>query len=90
MLHPLRWRILLLLPDDREVGEDEIAAAFAQAPGQIGYHLRVLVRGGALKALAGSPTRPIRYRWAPQARWTRKMLDAIERGDTEDGERGRN
>jgi DNA-binding transcriptional ArsR family regulator len=74
VLHPLRQRIGRLLLDNREAGADEIAAELKEAPATVAYHLRVLFRGGVLKAVpSGRPSPPV-YRWSPDAGWARKLL----------------
>jgi DNA-binding transcriptional ArsR family regulator len=78
LMHPQRHRILCLLADDEEFGVDEIAAELNRPPGTIVYHLRLLTRRGALKVVPKCrPARPL-YRWSPQARWVREMLDEID------------
>jgi DNA-binding transcriptional ArsR family regulator len=72
--HPLREEILRLLLDGRQAGAAEIAADLGEALGRILYHLRVLVRRGALKVVPKCRPAPPLYRWSPEARWARKML----------------
>jgi len=75
MRHSLRQRIGAMLVDGREAGAKEIAAELKEAPARVAYHLRVLFRGGVLKAVpSGHPSPPV-YRWSPQAGWARKLLD---------------
>jgi DNA-binding transcriptional ArsR family regulator len=85
LLHPLRHRILRLVFGGEEVGVGEIAAALDRAPGEIAYHLRVLVRRRALKVVP--KCRPVspHYRWSPDAEWARKMLDEIDEHSSEGG-----
>jgi len=74
MLHPLRRRIGRMLADGREAGTAELAAELKAPPARVAYHLRVLFRGGVLKAVpSGHPSPPV-YRWSPQAGWARKLL----------------
>lgn len=63
----------------------EIAAELGEAPAPIAYHLRVLVRLGALKARARSRPAPALFRWSPEAHWARKMLDEIDAHGSENG-----
>jgi len=72
--HPLRQAILRLLADRGEADEGEIAAALDERRARIAYHLRVLVGRDALKAAARGRSRAL-YRWAPDARWARKLLE---------------
>jgi DNA-binding transcriptional ArsR family regulator len=74
ILHATRQAILHLLSDGRELGASEVAAELDEPLGRISYHLRVLIRRGALKAVARGPA-PALYSWSPQAHWVRKMLD---------------
>lgn len=75
LLHPLRWRILRLLLAGREASAGEIAGELDETLSKVSHHLRVLVKRGALKAVAKGPTKPAKFRSSPQARWVRKMLD---------------
>lgn len=75
LLQPLRRRILRLMVDDREAGAGEISTELGETPSKVSYHLRVLVRRDALKAVAKGPAAPAHFRWSPQGQWARKMLD---------------
>jgi helix-turn-helix protein len=72
LAHPVRQGIVQLLAG-RRLTEAEIAAELAEKRGWVGYHLRVLVGVGALKALARGPRTAI-YRRAPGAHWVHELL----------------
>jgi DNA-binding transcriptional ArsR family regulator len=72
--HPLRRKILRLMLAGMEADAAEIAAELGEAPGRIAYHLRVLLRRRALRAVARGRSLPALYRRSPQAHWARKML----------------
>lgn len=84
LAHPVRQGILCLMLDGREAGTAEIAAALAEEPGRIAYHLRVLTRRGAVKGIAKDPPAPPFYRIAPQALWARKMLAELRKQNRDD------
>ena len=77
LFHPQRQGILRLLLGGREAASGEIAAALEGDRGQIGYHLRVLVRRGVLQGVARGKAPPL-YRWSPRADWARKLLEKNE------------
>jgi DNA-binding transcriptional ArsR family regulator len=88
LAHPVRQGILCLMLDGMEAGTAEIAAALAEEPGRIAYHLRVLTRRTALKGIAKDPPAPPYFRLAPQALWARRMLAELRKQDREDDQGG--
>lgn len=89
LAHPVRHGILCLMLDGTVAGAAEIAAALAEKPGRIAYHLRVLRRRGALKGIAKDPPAPPYYRMAAQALWARKMLAELRKQNRDDDPGGR-
>ena len=89
LAHPVRQGILRLVLAGMEAGAIEIARELDEAPGRIVYHLLVLTRRRALKAIARGPTAPPAFRLAPQALWARKMLAEFDKQDPNDGPGGR-
>ncbi|HSR94119.1 MAG TPA: helix-turn-helix domain-containing protein [Solirubrobacterales bacterium] len=85
LAHPLRQRILRLIPTGEQLGGGEIAAELDEPAGRIAYHLRVLVKHDALKVVPKCRPLPPLYRWAPDAGWARKMLGEIDQANREDG-----
>ncbi|MGC1850822.1 MAG: hypothetical protein WA687_00105 [Solirubrobacterales bacterium] len=75
ILHKRRRAILELTDENRRLGEREISAVMQVPPAKVAYHLRVLVRCGALKAVGRAPPR---FTWSPQATWLRKMLKELD------------
>lgn len=75
ILHKLRRAILEMTDESRRLGAREISAMLHVPPAKIAYHLRVLVRCGALKAVGQAPPR---FTWSPQATWLRKMLEELD------------
>jgi DNA-binding transcriptional ArsR family regulator len=89
LAHPVRQGILCLMVDGMEAGAAEIAATLTEKPGRISYHLLVLTRRGALKAVARDRPAPPFFRLAPQALWARKMLAELGKRDRDDDPGGR-
>lgn len=89
LAHPVRQGILYLMIDGMEAGAAEIAAALAEEPGRIAYHLRVLRRRGALKGVAKDPPSPPYFRLAAQALWARKMLAELGKENRDEEAGGR-
>lgn len=75
VLHKLRRAILEMTDEERKLGVEEISAMLRVPRAKVAYHLRVLVRCGALKAGGQAPPR---YTWSPQATWLRKMLEELD------------
>jgi hypothetical protein len=89
LAHPLRQGILRLMLSGMEAGATEIAAELGEAPGRVAYHLCVLRRRRALRAVARDRPAPPFYRLAPQALWARKMLAEFGKPEGPDDPGGR-
>jgi|GEM_PF-2930247 len=74
LAHPLRQDIMQPMLKGKEMPVSEVASELDSKPGAISYHVRVLLRRGALRALARGPSVPALYSWPPEADWVRKML----------------
>lgn len=74
MFHPLRQRIARSLSGGVELAAAELSAKLEQPLGNIGYHLRVLVKRRVLKVVPRRRPSPPLYRWSEDARWAREMI----------------
>jgi DNA-binding transcriptional ArsR family regulator len=82
--HPMRSRLLRLIPDHGEVGAEQLAGEVGGRASRIVYHLRVLTRHGALRVVPRRRPRPPLYRHPADREWVRKLLDEIDPPDGED------
>lgn len=82
LCQPLRTRIAAHLEAGREASAEELAAELEAPRGRVAYHLRVLVRCGALQVAPRRNPAPPRFRWNPDAKWASDLL-AEERGEEE-------
>jgi len=84
VVHPLRSHLLRLVPDDGEVGAEQLAIEVGRRTSRIAYHLRVLTRHGALRVVSRRRPAPPLYRHPPDREWVRKLLDEIDPPGAED------
>lgn len=85
VMHPLRSRLLRIVPDDGEVGAAQLAGEVGWRPRRIVYHLRVLTRHGALRVVPRRRPRPPLYRHPTDRAWVRKLLDEIDPPEETEG-----
>ena len=79
--HPLRRRILRTMSDGRETSPSELAKELGERLSNVAYHVNVLARCGALKAVGQRKVRGATqhlYRWSLTAAWAREMLEQTE------------
>ena len=74
LAHPLRQEIMQPMLEGKEMTALEMTGELDSELGIISYHVRVLLRRGALKGVARGPSVPALYSWPPDADWVRKML----------------
>ncbi len=89
LAHPVRQEILRLMLDGMEAGAVEIGAELGEEPDAIAYHLGVLRRRRAVKAIAKDPPAPPYFRLEPSALWVRKMLAELRKQGEDDDQGGR-
>lgn len=75
--HPLRREILRRMSDGGRTSPGALARELDENLGNVAYHVRLLVRRGALRSAGGQRSGPAQhlYRWSVQAAWVRTMLD---------------
>ena|ERR1041384_2819080 len=78
VVHPVRSRLLRLVPDDGAVAAEQLAGEAGRRISRIAYHLRVLTRHGALCVVPRRRPRPPLYRHPADREWVRKLLDEID------------
>lgn len=84
LFHPLRRGIVKLTCSGVEATAIEIAGELGEELGRVGYHVRVLVRRGALAVVPRRRPAPPLYRLSSEAEWARRMLAEIEERRSED------
>lgn len=79
--HPLRRKILRLMPDGRKASPSDLAKVLDEPLSSIAYHVRVLVECKALKSASkrqtGGTTQHF-YRRSAMPDWVREILEEDE------------
>jgi DNA-binding transcriptional ArsR family regulator len=84
LAHPLRRAILRAMSNEEEISPRELADMLGHRLTLVSYHVKVLVRCGAVAPVRNKKVRGATkhfYRWSLKEEWAQRMLDAGE-GDT--------
>jgi DNA-binding transcriptional ArsR family regulator len=78
VMHPMRSRLLRIVPEEGEVEAEQLAVEVGRQTSRIVYHLRVLTKHGALRIVPRRRPAPPLYRHPTEREWVRKLLDEID------------